>query len=555
MSSKLKYRIEKNESLWQVGQTLLKEIADYFISFYMLLIIVVMPLYCEEGFRHIGTDKYTFFRWVSLNAGKFLLPVLVLLALFSLLRLVKEGKGAFSLVLSSLKKNVCVTDIFVLCYGVSVVVSYLGSDYRDMALWGTKGWYMGMFPQLILVAVYFGISRLWKKKNWLVMLFLPISALVFVLGLLNRFGIFPIDMQVDNPEFISTIGNINWYCGYFVSVFFMGFYLLWQRGEQMVVSKWKLRELRRRRAVRVLLTCYVALGFATLVTQGSMSGIMALGVVFVVAFAMSAGDCEKMLRFWQLVLLFAVVCVMLFGVRRIFPGRITYTDGIIDLLTASILPFGLAVVAACFVAWIYGLRKRNDYPEKVFGILARLVVISAVGGLLAVVAMIAINTLYPGSLGGLSQYDFFTFSWEWGSKRGASWRAGIMCFERQDILHKLIGAGPDCMEGFLNSARCEDVRNMLSKTFSSLRLTNAHNEWLTVLVNLGIFGCISYAGMMISAILCFMRAKEGNPFMKGACGLCLLAYTVNSMVSFQQSMGMATIFVVLAIGRAYHRDK
>ena len=88
---------------------------------------------------------------------------------------------------------------------------------------------------------------------------------------------------------------------------------------------------------------------------------------------------------------------------------------------------------------------------------------------------------------------------------------------------------------------------MVNDRFGGNRLTNAHNEWLTVLVDIGVLGLVSYAGMMITAIRDFLRAGE-NKMLVGACGICVLAYTVNNMFSFQQVMNISTVFVIMGIG-------
>ena len=83
--------------------------------------------------------------------------------------------------------------------------------------------------------------------------------------------------------------------------------------------------------------------------------------------------------------------------------------------------------------------------------------------------------------------------------------------------------------------------------FYGNRLTNAHNEWLTILVDIGVLGLVSYAGMMISVIRNFLHAGKKS-MLVGACGICVLAYTVNNMFSFQQVMNISTVFVIMGIG-------
>ena len=74
---------------------------------------------------------------------------------------------------------------------------------------------------------------------------------------------------------------------------------------------------------------------------------------------------------------------------------------------------------------------------------------------------------------------------------------------------------------------------------------------MTVLVNTGVLGCVSYVGMIVSAVIRYLKGHPMNSVIAGACGYGILAITINNMFSFQQTMGMATLFVILGIGEAY----
>lgn len=149
--------------------------------------------------------------------------------------------------------------------------------------------------------------------------------------------------------------------------------------------------------------------------------------------------------------------------------------------------------------------------------------------------------------------NWLMFSAAWGSNRGATWSAGARCFWEADLLHKIFGVGPDCMYAFLSNEASPELQNMVYDFFYGNRLTNAHNEWLTILVDIGVLGLVSYAGMMISVIRNFLHAGKKSKLV-GACGFCVLAYTVNNMFSFQQVMNISTVFVIMGIGENLRRS-
>lgn len=526
---------------------------DFIICVYMLLILVALPFYNEEGYAHIGTDKAMFFRDIAVKCGTLLLPVLVLVLVFKFIlfwqqsvEAGKRGKECFGQLWLACKdfcrKELSYTDYFAFAYGAAVVLSYVCSPYKEEALWGTAGWYMGTLPQLILVFSYFCISRAWERRKWLIGLVLPVSATVFVLGYLNRFGIFPIDMKIENNFFISTIGNVNWYCGYLMSVFFGVFFLLWKKDWEKL---WQ----------RLLLMAYVFIGFATLVTHGSSSSVVALAGILLLTFCLSVADAKRMEAFWLEMCLLSAACVVTFILRHFSILTITYVEESSTLFTASPLPIIMTIVSLIGYAGVQFSNQKGCYPQRLFMLLKRLACVGVVG-LIVIYLVVAVgNTVSDGKLLAgtpLADSSMLRFSPEWGSNRGATWAAGILCFWEQNFLHKLVGVGPDCMAEFIYTDGSNELLAVVQERFGSSRLTNAHNEWLTILVNMGLLGLVSYAGMMVSAVKRYISNRHKN-LIVGACGFCLLAYSINNMFSFQQSMSASTIFIVLAVGESFLR--
>ena len=243
--------------------------------------IVGMPLYFRDGYSYIATDKAFFCQRVNINVFRVLIPVYIAYLGSSLAAFLWERRGKLTrgMWLEQLRKvwgQVTLPDIFMGVYGAALTVSYLCSDYKESALWGMgNGWYIGFLPQIMLVGMYFFIAKFWKPRRSFFYLLFVVSGAVFLLGYLNRFGVYPIDMISDDPGFISTIGHLNWYCGYAVTVLFAGIGLLWKSSGR----NWR----------NLLFYGYALLGFGTLVTQGSMSGIVTLGLMGLVIFVL----CQK----------------------------------------------------------------------------------------------------------------------------------------------------------------------------------------------------------------------------------------------------------------------
>lgn len=513
-----------------------KMVIDCAITIYLVLILGVMPFYNRAGYSHIGTDKAYFFNKYTVSMGKIIiLPVVLYLILLAV-----QLRGSFW---KKLRSHLSITDLFAAGYALALVLSYFCSAYKDgdllsfNALWGFTGWYMGFWPQMFLILIYFFVSKLWRPRMWMLYMVFAVSGSVFLLGYLNRFGINPLNMTFTSAAFISTIGNINWYCGYLVSVFFAGTVFLWQGNAK---KTWK----------NMLLALYVTVGFGTLVTHGSDSGLVALSAVLLVMFCLSVGDNHRMLMFWLETSLLGTACVVTWAIRLLAPDSMNYDSNIANLLSTGWLPIVMTCVSYVILAWVYRSIKKGTYSEKIAKTVATAAALIATALLVLLPIMIILNTTRPGILGSLSKYSIFTFSAEWGSNRGATWSIGWKCFAEQNILHKVTGIGPDCMGAYLYDGASQELTAFVKEIFGYSQLTNAHGEWLTILVNIGILGLISFGGMILTGIWRFLRGT-GRNIVTCACGFCLFAYTVNNIFSFQQSMSVATIFAIFGIGGAF----
>lgn len=521
----------------------LRSLLDMLVSLYMVILMVILPLYSTDtGYRRIGTDKCLFFRSVGVGVSRVVLP---LAAVYLILLAVQRLRKREPLRISRTDRSV--TDLFALIYLVAVVSSYLHTSFREETTWGdtfygTYSWYLGLLTQLLFLAVYLMVSRLWQRKDWLICLWIPVLFVVSLLGYLNRFGIYPLQMDASGPHYISTIGNINWYCGYLVTILSGFVYYLWQ--ERQLPDKWWLR---------IALYICMTVGFATLVTQGSSSGIVTLLILLGVFYLFSMKDGEKLQRFWSGCCLLSSVCVMTLVIRLIWPEAITYAETTTDLLTASPLPVLILAGSLLCLFLVYRSRKTGHFRAKVWVILGIIAWVAAGMAVVGYVILLVVNTLRPGSIGSLSGLGAFTFDAAWGSNRGITWMAGLTCFLDQDLLGKLVGVGPDAMAIYIHSGVNPQLQQLVEDYFGNLMLTNAHNEWLTVLINEGVLGAIGYIGLMVTAICRYLKAGREDP-LAGAAGMGILAYTINNVFSFQQVMSTSAVFLLLGIGEACLRS-
>lgn len=170
-----------------------KRIGQIVLWLYFVLLTVIYPYYAPGGYLRIGEVKYLFFRNVTLLMA----AVMIVIIVCTLIRRPGLVTGYYH--------RMSVTDWFAYGYFVTVMLSYLCSAYKKEAFWGTEGWYMGTVMQMLFVLLYFFFSRYFVSGGKCLAVWMTGSAGVFILGILNRYSVYPFAMEGQTPVFISLL--------------------------------------------------------------------------------------------------------------------------------------------------------------------------------------------------------------------------------------------------------------------------------------------------------------------------------------------------------------
>lgn len=480
--------------------------------------------------------KYVFFRNVTLVT----LAVMILVAAVSLLQKRSVGK------IVEQYRHMSVPDWFVYGYLITIMLSYLCSAYKEDALWGVDGWHMGVITQMILILLYFFTSRFFPWNSKCLAVWLTAAGVVFLLGILNRYSVYPIVMEGQMETFISTIGNINWFCGYWSVTAPMGIALYW------------CSEHRPARAAAGLFSVIAILAG---ITQGSSSAYLVYLIVYGVLLICSVQSNRRFYRFLELCMIFTVSC-QIGRLMRYIPrlrynyGNNSYPTGswITDLLLNSNTMLWLLAGAVLCYGILRVSEKRRGFRIEEHEYLKTIIIT----GLVLIMAGLSVLLLFNG---GMLRHDNGTsvktyggnriiFQEDWGNGRGTAWNCGIGAYRSMDAVHKIVGIGPDCFADYVYEI--PELAEMLIDQFGNQRLTNAHNEWLTVLVNTGWLGLFCYAGIFITSVIRYWKRAKEQPLLY-ICLLSLMAYMAHNMVSFQQILNTPYIFMVLGMGECLVR--
>lgn len=508
------------------------------VSTYVLIMFVAMPLFYHDKYFDIGDFKFEMFAKITIG----MLVVVGIVWVIHIIFFIKQAGSMRSLFccIGELIHKFTILDWFVIGYTVAVLLSYLLSDYQKETLFGYEGWNMGLLSQLSFVLLYFLISRFWceKWKQDLVCVICVASALVFILAILHRFMIDPLALYegIDSSyyiRFLTTIGQATWYSSFLCTVLPLGVVLFW-----FCDKRWQ----------RICLMVYCFLGFSTLVTQNSDSAFLSLGAIFFALFCLSFGSNKDFLRFCETVIL-ALVSMRVMGILQIiFAERIVKLDKISIFFSQNeLLWFVLLIMIVIYI--VVRLADKNDkFKIEDWKWLRTLAVILLIGGFVVVVNLMIQTTTgeLPSMMASLYDSQYFNFNERWGNNRGFNWSYSAKMFVEYPLKEKIIGIGPD---GYASYAYQYYAEEAIAKWGDSV-LTNAHNEWLNMLVNGGMLGLISYGGIFVSAVCVFLKNRKKD-IMLSAVAICVLSYMFHNIFCYQQVMCTPIVFILMGIGACY----
>ena len=145
----------------------------------------------------------------------------------------------------------------------------------------------------------------------------------------------------------------------------------------------------------------------------------------------------------------------------------------------------------------------------------------------------------PSRFGSLSSY--FVFNDDWGTHRGYIWRNAIEEFLELSIWKKIIGYGPETFGIFLLQ---KTGNNPYNELFDS-----AHNEYLHLLITVGIAGLISYLVFVISNIWNTFRRAKNNSYAI-AIGFGVICYSVQAFVNLNLPIVTPVFWLLMSMGAA-----
>lgn len=504
-----------------------KQLIQTVLYSYIFLMVLIHPIIYQNHFFGMVIAKTNLF-WYS-TMIMFAVIILIQLLFF---------KDVFSGVkIKDVISKWSKTDWFVGVFFITVLISWILSDYQKEALWGADGWFVGSATLLLCCVAYYYISRYYKISQTILWCMLGVNFFVFIVGILNHFHVDPLGMftmldEENSRIFITTIGNINLYSSYlcFVVPIFMGLFCVCKTRNSLL-----------------LYGTILVFGFMSVIIVNSDSVFLGIGAAFIFLLWYGRDNWSLFKRYLAMVLIFLLSIQSVGLMRFLFKEDAMPLSSLSNFFSSS----RYVTVLIPIVVLIFALSHWMDKKKVRAIILKRLIVGVYIAGCTLLVAFIVlliwINSRDASELSVWMQSMKLDDSW--GSSRGFIWRSCMEAYEKFPFLKKLFGCGPDALSYFMMDTYYTQMIAKMNAVFS-----NAHNEFIQILLTLGLFGCISYFGMLISGAIRFMKGSRKTPFLLAVSAM-IISYLAQGIVNNPQYITTPLLFIFIGIGEAMTRNE
>ena len=469
-------------------------------SVYLVVMFMIFPLYFQNNYINILEAKTGFF----VNATCIYLVggvVWMMLERLSSIGDVKSSKQVKLQRTFSLSRFELQDSFFFVFVLAVVIATLLSGDIQnawvaaDCKLFGAK-------IILLCCGIYYITS-----KGYVINL--PVKAAfsagimaVFVLTVLNRYGIDPLNMYSNLAEhqkdtYLSTIGNIN-ILSNFICIFV-----------PLIIGAYLYSDSKPGKAVCGIMTYTgVMAGIAT----NSDSFFLGLGAAMLLLLWF-AFDSEKML------FSFCSVALIITGAvysLRLFDRTGNYEFEWYGLQQSFIYEIPWMIFVLLLVAVMVLLyRKQGGLPlAKIRNVMFALM---GAGLIAAIVLIIAVNT---GAISAQSSY--LIFDDDWGTNRGFVWTRTCQLFGELPFYQQMIGIGPGGFREFFTEFNLERAAAGLPA------FSDPHSEFLYFLVAAGFVGVVGYFGMIVTCLIKCIKHRDGRLIMLSAL---LISWLAQGMVN------------------------
>lgn len=507
------------------------EFLSVILGIYVLFIGIGVPLIVKNRYFDILVVKYYFY---SLSTILMFLLVLVCSAITGKERVVTYFKK-FSI--KDFLKNMSIADYSVIIFILVAIISTFTSEYFYESFWGNEGRFTGLFLLSLYVISYFCVSRFWIYKSYYINLIMLTGILVCLFGISDYFRLdifgFKAPMAPQQKDiFTSTIGNINTYTAYV--------------GIIVAITTVLFATSKKNKNMVFYYICMV-ISFFAIIMGVSDNAYLSLAVLFAFLPIYLFEKKNGVLRYLIVLATFFSVIQCIEWINVLFMDRVLGIDSVFNLVIGfgglHFLVIGLWVLAIT----LYILNNKTKLGQMEYGKVLRYIWL----GIMCVILLAVVYAFYDcNTSGDVNKYGklstYFLFDDEWGTHRGYIWRNVMECYNKFSPWKKFFGYGPETCGILLLQ---KTVGNKYDELFD-----NAHNEYLQILITMGLAGLTSYIVFILALIKRCFSFKKNDPYII-AIAFGIICYSVQAFVNLNVPIVTPVFWLILALSAAKSIDK
>ena len=172
------------------------------LDIYLCTFVFLIPLIFTNGYTNIVETKYIVF--IALSVTMFLAIIFAAIT---------DKSDSLDHILETFKLKSY--DISILVWYLFICLSTFLANNRRVSISGEAGWYIGWTMYTIILITYICVRLFAHISKPLLISFCISNIITSTIGILDTLDFRLLPMMQNNTNYLTTIGNIDWICGYF----------------------------------------------------------------------------------------------------------------------------------------------------------------------------------------------------------------------------------------------------------------------------------------------------------------------------------------------------
>lgn len=365
-----------------------------------------------------------------------------------------------------------VMDIFMAAFVLANVIAFFMSGNKAAAYTGEEGRRCGLQFILLALFLYVCMARYCRIRRYVAVVFLLAGSFVGVVGICQFLGHDFLGlreglMQSIRSIYISTFGNIDIFASFLCVLVPVaaGAYISASGNESIVIR------------ICAMITVFIGTG-AVIISNANLAYAGVGGAMIVAWIWASYRGRIREIADVCLVMACGILAISIMLGQK--DGGYSELDGLSCFVSGSRMAWTVSVVV--LIVWAV-IRLASKWTVKFRGKAALAV---SVGVSLAGIVTVVIYAVH-------NHMGIFSFEDSWGNYRGFVWRRLMEAYSDFSVPQRLFGYGNESVKAIMTDRYYDDMMNTVGVIYD-----NAHNEYLQYLITTGIFGAVSYVGLLVT---------------------------------------------------------